>query len=339
MAILGDAQLGKTELLHKMHKLLIGSGYTVGTNTSGVGLTIAMVKSYNGVLIPEAGFFPQHHNHPCIIDEIDKMLKRDQNSCYDVMESGTTTNNKAGTHGGLTLPTRCPLLVAGNPKNGKFNPNYPSVMDNFEMDAPFVSRFDILWLLIDENDPTTDDAIMEFINSFESRKEKYMKIDEMQRYFEYIKSQPATIPESLQNKVKQLYKKMRPLNVDSGIPVGIRQYHGLYRLITASAKAHLRSEATQEDFDIVEDIINASFKSMKMNLKTGTVLEQFTVPKKGDTALLVWGEVMDDDTKTVDKDEFITAMKGRGYNDRKASEEFEKIPKVYDNFLERWKKN
>jgi DNA replicative helicase MCM subunit Mcm2 (Cdc46/Mcm family) len=166
-----------------------------------------------------------------------------------------------------------------------------------------------------------------------------MKTDELQRYFEYIKGQPATIPAELQEKVKLLYKKMRPLNVDSGIPVGIRQYHGLYRLITACAKAHLRVEATQEDFDIVEDIVNASYKSMKMNLKTGTVMEQFTAPKKGDVALLVWAEVMDNDTQTVDKEEYITALKGRGFNDRKAGEEFEKIPKVYDNFLERWKKN
>lgn len=338
MAIFGDAQLGKSELLSKMHKLLVGSGYTTGTNVSGVGLTIAMVKSYNGTLIPEAGFFPQHHLHPCIFDEIDKMNPKDQDVCYDVMESGTTTNTKAGTHGGLTLPTKCPLLVAGNPKNGKFNPNYPTIMDNFEMKPPFVSRFDILWLLVDQNDPDTDDKIMDHINSYESRKDTYMKIDEMQRYFEYIKGLTAVVPKSLEPKLRALYKKMRPLNIDSSVPVGIRQYHGLYRLVTACAKAHLRTEATEEDFDIIESIINASYNSMKMNLKDGTIQQQLTAPKKGDQALIVWGEVMDKETQTVDKDDFIKGMISKGFIQRKAEEEFEKISKIYDNDLERWKK-
>ena len=344
MAILGDAQLGKTELLLKMHKLLVGSGYTVGRNVSGAGLTIAMVKMYNGVMIPEAGYFPQHTGHPCIIDEIDKMEKKDHNVCLEVMENQTTTNNKAGSHGGMTLPTVCQLLVAGNPKNGKFNPKYPSVMDNFDMEMPFVSRFDLLWMLTDENSPETDVKIIQHIRSYEKRKDRYMKMDELQRYFEYIKTIDAVISDKFLDKIDILHRKMRLLNVESGVPIGIRQYHGLYRLVTACAKAHLRNEVTDEDFEIVENIIIESYSSMKMDLETGVVSDKMITKKNTfDTQILeVWKNCMDDELEgTVDKSEFITALnikRGKLDGGRIADRLLDGVGFIYDNDLERWKK-
>ena len=339
MAILGDAQLGKTELMLKMNKILIGSGHTVGRNVSGAGLTIAMVKMYNGTMIPEAGFFPIHTGHPCIIDEIDKMEKKDHDSCLEVMENQTTSQAKAGSHGGMKLPAVCPLLVAGNPKNGKFNPKYPSVMDNFDMEAPFISRFDLLWMLIDANDPEQDILIRKFIRSYDSRKEQYMKLDELQRYFEYIRTLTATIPQEMMDKVDELHKKMRPLNIDSGVPIGLRQYHGLYRLLTASAKAHLRDVVNDTDFEIVEKIISESYKSMKMDLETGEVKD--TGIKTKDTKLKiileVWKLCMNEDN-TVDREEYISELVKTGrFNALDAPTEFEKIPKVLDNDTERWK--
>ena len=128
-------------------------------------------------------------------------------------------------------------------------------MDNFEMETPFVSRFDILWLLVDDNDPESDKLIRKFIRSYQSRKQDYMTVEELQRYFEYIRSLDATVPDELMDRIDELHTKMRPLNVDSGVPIGWRQYHGLYRLLTASAKANLRSVVCEEDFDIVENII------------------------------------------------------------------------------------
>ena len=125
-------------------------------------------------------------------------------------------------------------------------------MDNFDMETPFVSRFDILWLLVDDNDPETDKLIRKFIRSYQARKQDYMTVEELQRYFEYIRALDATVPDQFMDRIDELHTKMRPLNIDSGVPIGWRQYHGLYRLLTASAKANLRSVVCEEDFDIVE---------------------------------------------------------------------------------------
>ncbi len=325
MAIIGDAQLGKTELLLRMHKILVGSGYTVGRNTSGAGLTIGMVKLYNGVMIPKGGFFPMHTGHPCIIDEGDKMKIEDHNSCLEVMEQQTTTLTKVGVPS-LTLPTKCPLLFAGNPKNGKFNPKYPSVMDNFNMETPFVSRFDQLWLLVDDNDPEIDKVTRKFIRTFQSRKQEYMQIDELQRFFTYVKTLDATIPEELMDKIDELHIKIRPLNVGSGLPIGWRQYHGIYRLVTACAKAHLRTVATQEDFDLVETLIKDALKSMKMDVDTGKI-DSFTKQKatKENIFLETWSEMMDEHN-TVDREDFIEKLGSiLPYNSLNAGIEFNKL--------------
>ena len=306
-AIIGDAQLGKSDVLARFHKLLPGSGFTVGRNTTGPGLTIGMVKLYNGTMVPRAGFFPLHTGHHCIIDEGDKMKPEDKNSCLDVMEQQTTTLTKNGVPS-LTLPTKCPLLFAGNPKNGKFNKKL-SIMDNFNMETPFVSRFDFVWCVTDSNDVEIDHSIRECIKSFQSRKEQYMKTDELQRYFTYIGTLVATVPESLYNKIDSLHIKMRELNKLDGLPIGWRQYHGLFRLITACATAHLRTIAIEEDIKLVETIIDASFQSMRMDLESGEQTGSI-VPKKEtkETVFLeVWHECKDIQGE-VGREEFIDKL-------------------------------
>ena len=52
-----------------------------------------------------------------------------------------------------------------------------------------------------------------------------MTVEELQRYFEYIRSLDATVPDELMDRIDELHTKMRPLNVDSGVPIGWRQYH------------------------------------------------------------------------------------------------------------------
>lgn len=280
LGMLGDAQLGKSDLLKKMHKILIGSGFTIGRNTTGAGLTISMVKMYNGTSIAQAGLLPQHTGHEVIIDEGDKMDTKDQNSILDCMEQETSSLSKSGAVG-ITLPAKCPILFAGNPKGGKYIERGKSVLDNFNMETPFISRFDLIWLMVDANDPELDKLIREHIRSFRSRKDTYMKLDELQRYFNYIKTLSPVIPKEIETKIDELHAKMRPLNKLDSLPVGIRQFHAIYRLVTACASAHLRETVIMQDFEIVQNIIRDALKSMKMDLETGEL--EGSVLKKKDT--------------------------------------------------------
>jgi len=139
---------------------------------------------------------------------------------------------------------------------------------------------------------------------------------------------------------------MRPLNVKSGVPIGLRQYHGLYRLLTASAKAHLREEVTDDDFDIVENIIKESYKSMKMDLEKGEVKDTMINSKdtKKTIILETWGECCDPEFEnTVDKHEFIEKLSTKeGFNALTSPLAFKQLEDSgvlnYDNDLERYKK-
>jgi len=104
-------------------------------------------------------------------------------------------------------------------------------------------------------------------------------------------------------------------------------------------RSFFRAAYGKEDFDIVEKIINDSYKTMKMDLETGVVGDSHKKSKdsKKDIILLTWGEVMDKVTKSVDRSEYITALgKKEGFNALTAAQAFETITKVYDNETERW---
>jgi len=323
-ALIGDAQLAKSEVLERFHILLPGSGFTVGMRTSGAGLTIGMVKLHNGMSVPKAGWFPLHTNHHCIFDEGDKLKPEDQDACLEVMEQQTVTLVKNGVPG-IRLPAKCPLLFAGNPKGSKFNKKL-SIMDNFNMSVPFVSRFDFVFCIVDSNDPVIDQAIRECIKSFQDRKAEYMTIEELQRYFTYIGTINSKVPKSLYYKIDELHIKMRKLNKLDSLPIGVRQYHGLFRLITACASAHLREEATIHDVMIVEKIINASFKSMRMDLDSGEQTGSI-VPKKEtkETVFLEVWTACKDIQGEVGREEFIENLgKRTPYNPLTAPVEFNK---------------
>lgn len=309
-ALVGDAQLGKSELSRRVHKIILGSGYTEGRKTTGAGLTIGMVKMYDGTMVPKAGLLPQHTGYPVIIDEGDKLKQEDQDSILECMEQGQATLTKAG-YAGLTLPTVCEILFACNPKGGKFSTKKKSIMDNFNMSVPFISRFDIIWLMKDLNDADVDDKTRKHIRYY--KEDDYMKLDELQRYFTYVRSLNATIPENLRDKIDELHKSIRPLNkVIDGLPIGWRQYHGIYRLVTACATAHLRTVATEEDFDIVNNIIHESYATFDMNIDEGTADTKFNKTEKKMSKSKLFEEVWklcEDENGEVSRAEVISELK------------------------------
>lgn len=329
VALLGDAQTAKSDILEFIHNVIVGSGHVEGGNVSAAGLTISMVKLYNGVSIPQAGILPSHTGKPVIFDEIDKADTSIHNALLQSMEQGFSTMAKSGTgKPGMRLASRCPMLIGGNPINGgKFNPKHLNIMDNFNLSTPFISRFDIIWIMRDFNNPDIDDVVRDTIINHDSVKDKFMTIDELQRYFTLARSLKPVMPRELIEKMNDLHRKMRKLNNPNTIPIGVRQYHGLHRLLTACASAHLREIVTEEDFNIVENIIFESYKTLGMDLNTGEVTESHR--KSKDTKEDIWSDTWDECAglgDMVDKDVFIKKLGSKKpyFNEIKARTEFTK---------------
>merc|ERR1719188_202104 len=80
-------------------------------------------------------------------------LATDRTAIHEVMEQQSVSVAKAGIT--TTLNTRTTIIAAANPVYGRYNP-FKSPVENIDLPAALLSRFDLLFLLLDTVDPDKD---------------------------------------------------------------------------------------------------------------------------------------------------------------------------------------
>jgi DNA replication licensing factor MCM7 len=271
ICLMGDPGVAKSQLLKYISKSAPRGVYTTGRGSSGVGLTASVMRDpVTDEMVLEGGALVLADNGIACIDEFDKMDEDDRTAIHEVMEQQTISISKAGIT--TTLNARTSILAAANPAFGRYNPNRkPS--ENINLPAALLSRFDLLFLILDTPNINEDHRLAQHIgyvhihNSAPKKENNELVIDSniIRHYIAKARNFYPTISPSVGEFITNLYiqKRIEPDNEDDFQYTCARTLLSVIRLSSALARIRFSNEVTNEDVEEALRLIQISKESLR----------------------------------------------------------------------------
>ncbi|XP_049877697.1 DNA helicase MCM8-like [Pectinophora gossypiella] len=292
--VVGDPGLGKSQLLQAAAHAAPRGVYVCGASASAGGLTVALGREAGGDFALEAGALVLADKGVCCVDELDKMTAH-HSSLLEAMEQRRVSVAKGGVV--CSLAARATVLAAANPAGGSYN-RAKTVAENLKINSALLSRFDLVFILLDQPDEKIDAMLSEHVLAMHSGQKgntsaKTSKLnisfntsqsDSSASLSKRLQLKPGEIIDALPlvllrkyiayarryvhpklskeaaNALQNFYLELRDNHQDGrdGTPITTRQLEACIRLTQARARAELREEATVNDANDVISLVKHS---------------------------------------------------------------------------------
>ena len=343
--LITDPGIGKTVILKKIGKLP-GNSYInlpTSTTTSIVGVVEKKTTLLGESFTLKLGIIPRTLGVACIdefyVSNADKKL-------LEVMESQEATIDKGGIH--ATIPIQCGYLCACNPKRGRFDRDKP-IAEQIDVSAPLLSRFDLIFPILDEADEKTDEVVgnhivkvhRAYLDGEINRKInlEYIEVDGVKidmnfiiKYIHYARQKKPKITDEADEKLINWYKEMRKKHV-----ITPRQLEGAIRLSEAIAKAKLKDTVDVDDVEEAISIITECLKQVAYDPEAGIFdVDKITGTHKSEREKL---DVILDTIKKISHDnpdilvsfeDILNEVKEKGINEEELERLLEKLKRLGD---------
>jgi len=163
--VVGDPGLGKSQMLTAACGVAPRGVFVTGNTSTTSGLTVTLTRESGNDFSLEAGALVLADQGCCCIDEFDKMSGQ-HSALLEAMEQQCISVAKAGVV--CTMPARTAVLAAANPVGGHYNKG-KTVAENLKLGPALLSRFDLVFILIDKPDETQDGLLSEHVMSLHAR--------------------------------------------------------------------------------------------------------------------------------------------------------------------------